>query len=252
MARKSVSFEVEGLMLRGQLYLPDGQAPYPTVCVCHGIPSKKPDPTDRGYPLLAEKICRQGFAVLIFNFRGAGLSDGNLDIMGWTRDLNAAIDYLLTLSDVDTSRLFLLGYSGGAAVSIYVASQDSRVSGVAVCACPAEFTFLTDADNARSVIDHFRDIGAIRDEGFPPSITEWFDGFDKVKPLDYIAGISPRPLLLVHGNRDETVDVSHAYRLYNSAGQPKQIFIVDGARHRLRQSDEAVIIVTDWLKARLL
>ncbi len=252
MVRKTVALEVDGLKILGQLYLPDkgDQTPYPTVCICHGIPTDSPDPNDKGYPLLAERICHQGLAVLIFNFRGTGASDGNLDILGWTRDLKAAINYLLTLPEVDKSHLSLLGFSGGAAVSIYVASLDSRVSCVAACACPTEFTFLTKVNNPQSVVDHFRRIGAIRDKDFPHSAEEWLNGFRLVSPIKYVAGITPRPLLLVHGNRDETVEMSHAYKLYDRTREPKQIIIVDGAGHRLRQDDRAMAIVIDWLKSQ--
>jgi putative redox protein len=242
-----VALEVDGLNIVGQLYLPAGRAPYPTVCVCHGIPARVPDPSDRGYAELAEPICAKGFAVLIFNFRGAGASGGNLDILGWTRDLKAMIDYLSTLPGVDKSRLSLLGFSGGAAVSVYVASQDNRVSSVVACACPAEFTFFTQTDNPWSLIDHFRSINVIRDNDFPSSVQEWLNGFELVKPIDYVAGISPRPLLLVHGSQDETVEVGHAHRLYAQAGEPKQLIIVEGAGHRLRHSEEAMAVVIDWL-----
>ena len=250
MVKKNVVLEVEGITISGQLYLPAGKTPYPTVCVCHGIPAHTPTPGDRGYPLLAERICREGFAVLIFNFRGTGASGGNLDILGWTRDLKAVIDYLCALPEVDKSHLSLLGFSGGAAVSVYVASRDSRISCVAACACLAEFTFVTEVDEPQSVIDHFREIGAIREKNFPLSIEEWLNDFRLVRPIKYVAGIAPRPLLLVHGNKDETVDMSHAYRLYDRAGEPKQIIIVNGAGHRLRQDDRVITIVLDWLKSQ--
>ena len=247
---RQIVLDVEGIAISGQLYLPDSQAPYPTVCVCHGIPKRIYDPSNRGYPLLAERICRQGFAVLIFNFRGTAMSGGNLDILDWTRDLKAIINYLWTLPDVDKSHLSLLGYSVGAAVSIYVAAQDSRISCVAVCACPAEFTFVTEVGEPQAVIDHFRSIGTIRDENFPPSAEEWLNNFRLVRPIEYVAGIAPRPLLLVHGNQDETVAVSHAHRLYDTAGEPKQLIIIDGAGHTLRQEDRATAIVIDWLKSQ--
>ena len=199
--------------------------------------------------MLAEGICGEGFAVLIFNFRGTGASGGNLDILGWTRDLRAVIGYLYALPEVDRSHLSLLGFSGGAAVSMYVASQDKRVSSIVTCACPAEFDFVTKADNPLSIVDHFRSIGAIRDEDFPQSIEEWLNGFKLVSPIKYVAGIAPRPLLLVHGSQDETVEVGHAHRLYDKAGEPKQIIIVDGAGHRLRQNERAMAIVLNWLKS---
>jgi len=245
MLTRDFTLKVDGLDISARLYLPAANMPYPTVCVCHGIPAGIPDPGDRGYPALAEQICRHGFGVLIFNFRGTGASGGNLDILGWTRDLKAVIDYLCALPEVDRSRLCLLGFSGGAAVSIYVASPDKRVSSVVACACPAEFTKL---DEVQSLIDHYRSIGAIRDKDFPPSAEEWLNGFKLVKPIDYVAKISPRPLLLVHGRNDETVVVSEAYKLYDKAGEPKKLVIVEGAGHRLRRSGEAMAIVIDWLK----
>ena len=249
MIRNHVSIKVEGIDIVSQLYLPGGKAKYPTVCICHGIPSgNPPDPNDEGYPLLAERICREGFAVSIFNFRGTGNSSGDLDILGWTRDLKVVIDYLCDLPEV--SQLSLLGFSGGAAVSIYVASHDNRVASVAACACPAEFTLLTRTDKPESLIDHFRSIGAIRNTDFPQSVEEWLDGFRLIRPIEYVAGIAPRPLLLVHGSKDETVDISHAHRLYDRAGETKQIIIVDGAGHRLRRDDRAMAIVIGWLKSQ--
>jgi fermentation-respiration switch protein FrsA (DUF1100 family) len=246
-----VTLEVDGINIAGQLYLPEGKMPYPTVCACHGIPAGIPDLTDRGYALLAEQIAPHGLAVFIFNFRGAGASGGNLDMPGWARDLGAVVDYLYALPHLDSSYLALLGFSAGAAVSVYLAAQDERVSSVAACACPAEFDLFTGNDNPQSLIDHYRQIGAIRDNAFPPSPREWLNGFGLVKPVDYIDRIAPRPLLLVHGTDDEVVDLSHARRLYARAGEPKQLAIVEGAGHRLRHSEAAMAIVIDWLKARL-
>lgn len=245
---KPVSQQIDGINIVGQLYLPEGKTPYYTVCTCHGIPAGPPDPNDKGYASLAEYLCSEGLAVLIFNFRGTGLSGGNIDMPGWTRDLGAMLDYLCALDEVDKSRLTLLGFSGGAAVSVYVAANDKRVSAVVSGACPAEFGEWTRRE-PQSLIEHFRDVGAIRDKDFPPSPQQWLDGFGQVKPIDYIARISPRPLLLVHGDRDETVSVDDAQRLYAEAGEPKKLAIVAGAGHRLRHDEEAMAIVLEWLKS---
>jgi fermentation-respiration switch protein FrsA (DUF1100 family) len=246
-----VALEVDGIAIVGRLFLPGSETQFPAVCLCHGVPSgEPPEPGDGGYPLLAEKTCRDGFAVLIFNFRGTGDSGGNLDILGWTRDLKAAVDYLWGLDSIDKSRLSLVGFSAGAAVSVYVASREERVSGVAACACPAEFSFFTEGDEAQAVAAGFRNRGVFRDAGFPPSAEEWLDGFRQVSPAKDIAGIAPRPLLLVHGSQDELVPVSHAHRLYEIAEEPKKLVIIDGAGHRLRRDDRAIGAVRDWLKSR--
>ena len=143
----------------------------------------------------------------------------------------------------------MLGFSGGAAVAVCVASPDKRVSSIVACSCPAEFNFSTSADNSRAMIDRFRSIGAIRDDDFPPSIEVWLEGFKLVSPIKYIANIAPRPLLLVHGSQDEVVSVSQAHRLFEKAKEPKQLIIIDGAGHRLRQNDKAIDTVLGWLKS---
>jgi len=241
--------EIEQITISGQLYLPGKEGNYPAVGICHGIPSGKPgDPNDGGYPALAERICREGFAACVFNFRGSGESGGNLDLPGWMRDLGAIIDYLQGLPVLDSSQLFLMGFSGGAAVSVCVAAGDRRVSGVAALACPADFNSLLENGEPQKMVDHFREAGTIRDAEFPQSAEQWFNEFRQVRPIDFVAGITPRPLLLVHGDSDDTVPVDHARRLYRSAGEPKHLVIIDGAGHRLRQEERAVTAVLDWLK----
>lgn len=247
---KRIALDAEGITICGELYLPCRQAPHPTVCVCHGIPSRAPDPADRGYPALAERLCREGFAVMIFNFRGTGESGGNFDLLGWPRDLKAVIDYLWRLDEVDKSHLSLLGYSAGAAVSIVVAAQDERISCVAACACPADFGFVAEAGEPEAVVGHFRSLGLIRDECFPPSAEEWLNGFRLIRAIDHVAAISPRPLLLVHSRQDETVEVSHAHRLYAQAREPKELVILDGAEHALRRDKRATDIIIGWLRSQ--
>ena len=233
----------------GQLYLPGDHPPYPTVCLCHGIPAEQFKLSKQGYRLLAEKIRQRGFAVFAFNFRGTGESSGNLDILGWTRDLKAAIDYLYRLPEVDKSHLSLLGFSGGAGVAICVAARDKRVSAVVSCASPAEFTRLTESYTAVSLAEHFHKIGTIRDNNFPPSAEEWFNNFKLVSPIKYVADIAPRPLLLVHGNKDDVVNISHAHRLYEKANQPKQLIIINRVGHRLRRSNKVLETAIAWLKS---
>ncbi len=243
---EAVSLVVDGLEIAGQLYLPEGVHSYRTVIICHGLPAQAPQPGDSGYPALAERVCGEGLAAFIFNFRGAGFSEGNLDMGGWPRDLVLVIDYLSRRTGI--SRLSLLGFSAGAAVSVLVGAQDKRVSAVVACACPAEFTMF-DEGNVWPAIEHFRGLGVIRDRDFPPSAAEWLNGFKMVRAIDYVGEIAPRPLLLVHGSADEVVDISHARRLYQRAREPKQLVVIDGVGHRLRHDERAVAVVVDWLKS---
>ena len=245
---RETEFLSDGITIRGRLYLPEeGKGKiFPAVCACHGLPSGFPaDPRDRGYPELAERIARWGYAVLIFNFRGAGLSGGNLDMGGWLRDLSAAIEYLYKCPEVDRSFVVLLGFSAGAAVSLCAASRDERVGAVIACASPAEFGF----EDSEAALERFRSIGVIRDDDFPQSVETWAAGFKEVGAENCIGGIAPRPVVLIHGEEDEIVPISNARRLYDAAGEPKQLFILPGTGHRhLRRNDKVLEIVSDSLK----
>ena len=64
-------------------------------------------------------------------------------------------------------------------------------------------------------------------------MTRWRYGypFQAVRPLDAVAKIAPRPLLLIHGTADTVIPVVHSYRLYEAAGDPKELWIFEGAQH---------------------
>ncbi len=252
MAKRAFSLAVDGINIIGDVYLPpDAKAALPCLCICHGIPSGKPaDPADGGYPLLAEKFCAAGFVTLIFAFRGTGGSGGNFDLMGWVRDLEGAIDYLISCPEADGSSLCLMGFSGGAAVSAYVAAHDARVSKVVLCACPAEFHNIADDEWWRPSIDHYRRIGIIRDSNFPPSTEEWLKGFSEVSPIRWVDKIAPTPLLLLHGADDDLVEVGQVRRLYEKAREPKEVAVVEGGGHKLRLSEKAMHIALTWLKRK--
>jgi alpha/beta superfamily hydrolase len=247
---EAIRLKADGLELRGELHVPSRDRSHPALCICHGIPATPPDPADRGYAVLAERFCHAGFVTLIFNFRGTGKSQGNLDILGWTRDLRAALDFLCSLEQVDKKHLCLLGFSGGAAVSVYTAAHDPRISSLVTCACPADFHALHERETPLDTIQRFREIGAIRDRDFPPSVEEWEKGFETVSPINWIDKISPRPLLLVHGDADELIPLEHAHKLYHKAKEPKELSIIPGAKHKMRLEEAAMDFVLAWLKAR--
>jgi uncharacterized protein len=247
---KQIHLKADGLELAGELHVPSRHKVHPALCICHGIPAVPHDPTDKGYTLLAQHFCHAGFITLIFNFRGTGKSEGNLDILGWSRDLQAALDFLYDLNEVDKNHFCLLGLSGGAAVSIYTAATDPRVSLVVTCACPADFRSLRQRETPLETIQRFREIGAIRDKNFPPSIEEWQRGFETVSPIEWIDKISPRPLLLVYGDADEVIPLEHAHKLYRKAKEPKELKVIPGAKHKMRLEKAAMDFVLDWLKAK--
>jgi putative redox protein len=245
-----VKFTSDSIKLRGEIYIPEkGEIYYPAVCLCHGIPDSVYNPQDRGWQELAKRFCDAGFITMIFKFRGAGDSEGDFDIAGWGNDLFMAVELIERLPEVDPGKIFLLGSSAGANISIYTAARDRRVAGVVSMACPAEYKFI-DMNQGEAALQHFRKLGIIRDENFPPSIDDWFNSFDEVAAVNWISRISPRPLLIIHGDKDEVVPVQDAEKLFELAKRPKELVIIPGAGHRLRMEEEAVKTAINWLQKK--
>ncbi len=176
------------------------------------------------------------------------MSEGNFDILGWTQDLEGALNYLALRPELDQKRVFLMGFSGGAAVSIYVAAHRKEIAGVISCASPAAFEDPTRGKGLEDFLTHARGVGIIKDTNFPVSIKEWKKNFRTVQPLDWVDQIPPRPLLIIHGTEDNIVDVSQARNLYEKVRGKAELFLIEDAGHRLRLDERAMKKAGEWLK----
>jgi len=52
-----------------------------------------------------------------------------------------------------------------------------------------------------------------------------------VAPADVIHLISPRPVLLITSDRDQMTPLYHALELISKAGDPKELWVIEGALH---------------------
>jgi fermentation-respiration switch protein FrsA (DUF1100 family) len=77
-------------------------------------------------------------------------------------------------------------------------------------------------------------------------------GFNKLNPIACIKDISPRPLLIIQGTNDGVVDPQSALALYDQAGEPKDILLLEGAGHRLRLEEHAMDGAINWLTSQVL
>lgn len=133
MTSRPLPFFASGLRLDADLHLPEdgtAEAPYPVVIACSGYQGQKIIHPER----FARALNPLGYAVLAFDYRGFGGSEGErgrLVPQEWVEDVRAAVDRLTVVDDVDTSRLALVGWALGGGVVIAEAAEDSRVKAVA-------------------------------------------------------------------------------------------------------------------------
>ena len=72
----------------------------------------------------------------------------------------------------------------------------------------------------------------------------------KVRPIDVVAKIAPRPILFIHGRQDWLIHPIHSAKLFRKAKQPKKLVLVDNAGHAEKiydiNPDKFIKICSDW------
>jgi uncharacterized protein len=236
-----------GTQLAGHLARPRS-APgswVPGLVICHGFPQGAGAGalSARSFPELADRIATElGWQVLVFTFRGCGESDGNFSFHGWLDDLLAAVAYMRAQTDVGD--VWVAGFGTGGAMAISAAARDPEIRGVAAVSSPADFDDW--ANHPRRLLLHAREVGVIHDPNFPRSFDAWAREARTVRPVNDVALMADRPLLLMHGSDDDAVPVFDARVLADAHGDA-DLRIIDGGAHQLRHDPRAVAVLLGWL-----
>ena len=216
------------------------------LMLCHGFPIGPIDARRSAgtFPELIDRIAFEvGYAAMTFTFRGCGQSAGDFSLQGWIDDLRAAIDHLI--AETGVQRVVLVGTNTGGSIVVCVGADDPRVSAAALLSPRADFDDW--ADHPRRFLDHAREIGAVRTPGYPRSMDEWSRAFRRFRPIPAAQRFAPRPLLVMHGEDDESVPTSDARQLAQSHGAA-ELSLLTGAGHRLRHDPRAIAILMGWLE----
>lgn len=173
----------------------------------------------------------EGFNVLALDYRGYGASGGSPSLPGVQLDINAAMRALLERPDVDPDRIIVFGQSLGGALAIHYAAHGAYRGNIRALVSDSAFS-------------DYREIAQEKLAGFfltwPLQWLPWLTVDNDYSPAASVRAISPVPLLLIHGERDVIVPPQHSRRLYELAGEPKELWIVPQAGHIQALRSESV------------
>jgi pimeloyl-ACP methyl ester carboxylesterase len=193
-----------------------------------------------------EQLLEKGFDVFAFETRGQGDSpcQPGYEPLQWAtdhevNDFRAAIAYLKGRPDADPRGIGFFGISKGAAAGILAAQDD-----------PSVRCFLTDGVFATytTMVPYMKKWFSIYNNHYilQGLIPLWYYGLIGQVALNRIARqrrcefphlesamkrLAPRPLLMIHGGGDTYIKPEMAERLFAYARQPKDFWMVEGAKH---------------------
>jgi abhydrolase domain-containing protein 17 len=158
-----------------------------------------------------------GFAVLGYDYRGYGASDGRPAAAAAVRDIDAAYEHLVRERGVPPERILLYGASIGSGPTLDLAAREP-VAGVVL---ESAFT------SAYRVMTHWAVLPFDR-----------FPNIDRIRDVD-------RPVLVIHGTADRIIPFRHGQALYDAAPGPKRRLWVEAAGH----NDVALVAGEAWGRA---
>jgi uncharacterized protein len=152
----------------------------------------------------------KGYGVLFLSYRGYGASSGEPSRDGLLTDAETAYDWLVA-QGVSASHILLVGESMGTGVAVLLATKRS----VAAVSLEAAYSSI-------------EDVAAHRYWWIPVHylIKRNFD------PVNQIAKLHV-PLLMLHGDQDETTPIKFAKQLFSAANEPKEFVVISGGTHAI-------------------
>lgn len=196
-----------------------------------------------GSVLLAERLS-ETCKVVRFNFNGSQILSRQI------AELQAIVQEVR--QRYEPQKIFLLGRSLGGAASLVTASADKAVAGLILWATPNNLrkTFWNAlGEELYNRLDAGETLPLEDERGklaLTPDFLTDIDQYD----LSALAGAwQDRPLLIVHGEKDVTVNVEQAQQNYALAGGEKELHIFASGDHSLAAcADEVNDIICSWLQ----
>lgn len=179
--------------------------------------------------------------LLLFDFSGSGLSEGEFISLGWyeKEDIKIIIDFIEKQPGV--GKIGLWGRSMGAATVLMYSSGDNRIKAICVDSPFCDFKVL-----AKELCKKYANIPGFVTETALVFIKKSvkkkneFD-LDDIKPIKYVRNIRI-PGLFIHALNDEMVPMNHSIKLYHNYSGEKILSICDGGHNsaRLKHINEKI------------
>lgn len=206
----------DGEKLHGWFF-PNGNSEY-LVILCHGNAGNISTRID-----IARMFERLGISIILFDYRGYGLSTGSPNEQGLYRDIEAVVDFAGSEYDYDPTKIVLYGRSLGGAVASYAATK-YNVAGLIV-------------DSS------FESLEQMVSELYPfvPAVLARHD----FPTLEYLEKLEETPVMIMHSPEDQIIGFTHGETLFEAANEPKKFVELTGG-HNDSFNASIGIVARNW------
>lgn len=201
----------------------------PVVLYLHGNSSSRLEGIK-----IASELLKRNINLMVFDFAGCGLSEGEYISLGWyeREDVRIVVDFLEKLPGV--GKIGLWGRSMGAATTLMYTHSDPRISCVCMDSPFCDFNKLAKELCKKQVnLPNFLVETALSIIGSTIKSKNGVD-INKLAPLTY-APQTFVPGFFLHATNDELISINHSLELFESYGGEKSLNICEGSHNTARQ-----------------
>jgi len=176
-----------------------------------------------------QELHSRGYNLLVFDLRNHGSSDPDKfpNLLKFSEDIRAAVDFVLSQSGVNPEQLGVLGLSIGGAAAIHAAAFDPRIKYIVTVGALAHPVDVMKLEFQKKHIPYF------------PLVWLFFKylqfrigiNFNRIAPVNNIRNASAG-IFLIHGDEDIIVPVEQGAKLLKAGKHPTtQLWVVPGKGH---------------------
>jgi len=199
---------------------------------------------------LANDLARVGYLALRFDFSGNGQSEGRFEETTFAKQIAEMRCAINVIAREGASWIGLAGHSMGAEVSVLTASNSHSVKGV--CAIAGRLSglkpthFLT-----QNQVEQLHQDGSVffTSRGRTLRLNSTFFSDASRYDLPAVIRSFDRPLLIVHSETDEIIQVAEAHRAQSMNPRQIELFTLPEADHMLTRTEDQLRVsraIVDW------
>lgn len=239
---KDIEFSVDGLKLQGNLFYPEKlKDKNPTILFVHGWTSEK-----RRSFSYAEALIKLGFIVMVFDMRGHGISEGDINIHSpkeFLKDCVAAYDYCSSIEGVDKENISIVSSSFGGYLSS-ILTEKRKIKNL-ILRVPADY--------ANNTFEQSK----MGNAGENPAVFKWRmipKKHDETFALQALHNFNS-DVLIIESEKDEIVPHPIIQNYINAVKDKDKLthIVLKNAPHSIKDGpfkQEVARILVNWLKDR--
>jgi uncharacterized OsmC-like protein/fermentation-respiration switch protein FrsA (DUF1100 family) len=188
---------------------------------------------------ISRSLCREGVAVLRFDFTGLGGSDGDFENTNFSSNIQDILAAAEFLEESYEAPQILIGHSLGGTAVLAAASNLSSVQAVSTIGAPSDPFHVAHLfkDNLSEIEEEGE--ASVQIAGRPFKVQNQFLSDLKNHPLKKMLPNLGKALLVFHSPQDQVVSVDHARELFEAAKHPKSFVSLHQADHMLSKKQDA-------------